>query len=115
MDKVAKFQQKLAHLQNCQDYLIKEKRQLEETRDQLHFFHQEEQRFFEELIFANQEAANELQHFEAEALHFEQKGQAALLHTEEALIKEERSLADKEEQLYIERKKAIKEERHHEL
>ena len=106
------IQLELAQLDLEQESNQRELRKLAEAEYDYGEIQNLEQRFYQELMEANQGA--EKQHYfvelEAEARSLQQKQRLQVEERSEELLTEQKNLADKEDQLYLERKQLLDQE-----
>lgn len=112
VDREAMIQLELAQLDLEQESNQRELRKLAEAEYDYGEIQNLEQRFYQELMEANQGA--EKQHYfielEAEARSLQQKQRLQVEERSEELLTEQKNLADKEDQLYLERKQLLDQE-----
>lgn len=112
VDREAMIQLELAQLDLEQESNQRELRKLAEAEYDYGEIQNLEQRFYQELMKANQGA--EKQHYfvelEAEARSLQQKERLQVKERSEELLTEQKNLADKEDQLYLERKQLLDQE-----
>lgn len=112
VDREAMIQLELAQLDLEQESNQRELRKLAETEYDYGEIQNLEQRFYQELIEANQGA--EKQHYfvelEAESRSLQQKQRLQVEERSEELLAEKKNLVDKEDQLYFERKQLLDQE-----
>ncbi|EOH96617.1 hypothetical protein UAY_02985 [Enterococcus moraviensis ATCC BAA-383] len=112
VDREAMIQLELAQLDLELESNQRELRKLAETEYDYGEIQNLEQRFYQELMEANQGA--EKQHYfvelEAESRSLQQKQRLQVEERSEELLAEKKNLVDKEDQLYLERKQLLDQE-----
>ncbi|MCA5014524.1 MULTISPECIES: DUF3958 family protein [unclassified Enterococcus] len=112
VDREAMIQLELTQLDLEQESNQRELRKLAEAEYDYGEIQNLEQRFYQELMEANQGA--EKQHYfvelEAEARSLQQKQRLRVEERSEVLLTEQKNLADKEDQLFLERKQLLDQE-----
>ncbi|MGX7246041.1 DUF3958 family protein [Enterococcus quebecensis] len=111
-EKELKINQQLRQVAMEQENICREIRELEELEADYFSIHQQEQRYYQELIENNQ-GSRYISHFielDEEAKSFHQYERQRLEDIAERLVKEEFNLRNKEEALYIERKQLFVDE-----